>query len=134
MADSKTVLVSGATGNQGGAVARELLAHGYRVRAMTRKPLSDPARALGKLGAELVQGDLDDEASIARALAGAWGTFAVQNTWVSPKRTRQDPSACLATPRSRLTARMSRGARFDGRWMVAVLLFIPACCHCLSRR
>jgi uncharacterized protein YbjT (DUF2867 family) len=81
MADTKNVLVSGATGNQGGAVARELLAHGYRVRAMTRKPLSDPARALGKLGAELVQGDLDDEASIARALAGAWGAFAVQNTW-----------------------------------------------------
>jgi len=81
MADSKTVLVTGATGHQGGAVARELLAHGYRVRAMTRKPQSDPALALGKLGAELVQGDLDDEASIARALEGAWGAFAVQNTW-----------------------------------------------------
>jgi uncharacterized protein YbjT (DUF2867 family) len=81
MADSKTVLVSGATGNQGGAVARELLSRGYRVRAMTRKPQSDPARALGKLGAEMVQGDLDDEASITRALAGAWGAFAVQNTW-----------------------------------------------------
>ena len=81
MADSKSVLVSGATGNQGGAVARELLAGGYRVRAMTRQPQSDAARALGKLGAELVQGDLDDEASIARALPGAWGAFAVQNTW-----------------------------------------------------
>jgi hypothetical protein len=81
MADSKTVLVSGATGQQGGAVARELLAHGYRVRAMTRKPESGPARSLGKLGAELVEGDLDDEASVARAVAGAWGTFAVQNTW-----------------------------------------------------
>jgi uncharacterized protein YbjT (DUF2867 family) len=80
MADSKIVLVSGATGHQGGAVARELLAHGYRVRAMTRKPESDPARSLGKLGADLVQGDLDDEASIARALAGAWGAFSVQNT------------------------------------------------------
>ena len=79
MTDLKTVLVSGATGHQGGAVARELLAHGYRVRAMTRKPQSDPARSLGKLGAEMVQGDLDDEASIARAVAGAWGAFSVQN-------------------------------------------------------
>ncbi len=81
MADSKTVLVSGATGQQGGAVAHELLAGGYHVRAMTRKPQGDAARALGKLGAELVQGDLDDEASVSRALAGAWGAFAVQNTW-----------------------------------------------------
>ena len=81
MAESKTVLVSGATGHQGGAVARELLARGYRVRAMTRKPENDAARNLGKLGAELVRGDLDDEASVAAALAGAWGAFAVQNTW-----------------------------------------------------
>jgi uncharacterized protein YbjT (DUF2867 family) len=81
MADSKTVLVSGATGQQGGNVARELLARGYRVRAMTRKPQSAPALDLAKLGAELVQGDLDDEASVAKALAGAWGAFAVQNTW-----------------------------------------------------
>ncbi len=81
MADSKTALVSGATGQQGGAVARELLAHGYRVRAMTRKPQSDPALSLARLGAELVQGDLDDEASVAGALAGAWGAFAVQNSW-----------------------------------------------------
>jgi len=79
MASSKTVLVSGATGHQGGAVARELLAHGYRVRAMTRKPQSDSARSLGKLGAEVVQGDMDDEASIARVLTGAWGAFSVQN-------------------------------------------------------
>jgi uncharacterized protein YbjT (DUF2867 family) len=81
MADSKTVLVSGATGQQGGAVARELLARGYRVRAMTRKPQSDPALSLAKLGAELVEGDLDNETSVAKALAGAWGAFAVQNTW-----------------------------------------------------
>jgi uncharacterized protein YbjT (DUF2867 family) len=81
MADSKTVLVSGATGQQGGAVARELLEHGYRVRAMTRKPQGSQAQSLASLGAELVQGDLDDEASISKALAGAWGAFAVQNTW-----------------------------------------------------
>jgi uncharacterized protein YbjT (DUF2867 family) len=81
MADSKMILVSGATGQQGGSVARELLARGYRVRAMTRKPQSEPALSLARLGAQLAQGDLDDEASVARALAGAWGAFAVQNTW-----------------------------------------------------
>jgi uncharacterized protein YbjT (DUF2867 family) len=81
MADLKTVLVSGATGQQGGAVARELLEHGYRVRAMTRKPQGSQAQSLARLGAELVQGDMDDEASISKALAGAWGAFAVQNTW-----------------------------------------------------
>ena len=75
------VLVTGATGKQGGAVAHELLQKGYKVRAMTRQPESDAARALAKAGAEVVSGDLDDEKSIAKALSGAWGAFAVQNTW-----------------------------------------------------
>lgn len=79
---NRTVLVTGATGNQGGATARELLAGGgYRVRAMTRKPDSEPARVLKKSGAEIVQGDLNDEASLRKAMEGAWGVFAVQNTW-----------------------------------------------------
>jgi uncharacterized protein YbjT (DUF2867 family) len=81
MADPKRVLVTGATGHQGGAVARELLARGYRVHAMTRKPEGEKAQELVRLGAKIEQGDLDDEASITRALRGAWGTFAVQNTW-----------------------------------------------------
>ncbi len=75
------VLVTGATGRQGGAVARELLAKGVRVRAMTRRPESEEARVLARLGAEVVQGDFDDDASVKRALEGAWGAFAVQNTW-----------------------------------------------------
>ena len=83
MADSnRTVLVTGATGNQGGAVAHELLSGGgYRVRAMTRKPDSEKARALKQAGAEIVAGDLNDEASLRKAMQGAWGVFAVQNTW-----------------------------------------------------
>jgi uncharacterized protein YbjT (DUF2867 family) len=48
---------------------------------MTRKPQGGPARALAALGAEVVAGDLDDESSIRKALAGMWGAFAVQNTW-----------------------------------------------------
>jgi len=81
MADPKSILVTGATGKQGGAVARELLARGHRVRAMTRKPQSDNARKLATLGAEVVRADLDDAASVAKTLDGMWGAFAVQNTW-----------------------------------------------------
>ena len=76
-----TILVTGATGQQGGAVARALLAGGHKIRAMTRKPDGEAARALAGKGAEIVRGDLDDAASLEKALAGAWGVFAVQNTW-----------------------------------------------------
>ncbi len=79
--DRDVILVSGATGQQGGAVARHLLSQGYRVRAMTRKPQEARAQALAAAGAQVVAADLDDVASLERALAGAWGTFAVQNTW-----------------------------------------------------
>ena len=83
MAESdRIVLVTGATGHQGGATARELLSHGgYRVRALTRKPESEKARRLKELGAEVVPGNFDDEASLRRDFAGAWGVFAMQNTW-----------------------------------------------------
>jgi uncharacterized protein YbjT (DUF2867 family) len=75
------IVITGATGQQGGAIARELLARGHKVRAVTRKPDGPAAQELKRLGAEVVTGDLDDPASIERALAGAWGAFAVQNTW-----------------------------------------------------
>jgi uncharacterized protein YbjT (DUF2867 family) len=75
------ILVTGATGQQGGAVARELLARGCTIKAMTRKPQGERARALAGLGATVVEGDLEDSASLRRALDGAWGVFAVQNTW-----------------------------------------------------
>lgn len=75
------ILITGATGQQGGAVARELLSRGHKVRAMTRKPEGDAAQALKKLGADVMSGDLDDPKSIEAVLTGAWGVFAVQNTW-----------------------------------------------------
>jgi len=81
MANEKNILVTGATGRQGGAVARELLAKGYQVRALTRKPDEENARALAQLGAEVVRGNFDDAASLAQAVKGVWGAFAVQNTW-----------------------------------------------------
>jgi uncharacterized protein YbjT (DUF2867 family) len=80
-AGSELILVTGATGHQGGATAHELLAAGHRVRAMTRKPDSDAARALVAAGAEVVRGDLDEADSLRDALRGVWGAYAVQNTW-----------------------------------------------------
>jgi uncharacterized protein YbjT (DUF2867 family) len=81
MKDEMSVLVTGATGRQGGAVARELLARGYNVRAMTRKPDSPEAHRLAALGAEIVEGDFNRTASLVSAIGGIWGVFAVQNTW-----------------------------------------------------
>ena len=77
----RLVLVTGATGRQGGAATRALLARGVAVRALTRSPSSAAARALAALGAEIVQGDLDDAGSLTRALAGASGVFSVQDPW-----------------------------------------------------
>jgi uncharacterized protein YbjT (DUF2867 family) len=75
MPDTITVLVAGATGRQGGAVARELLQHGHRVRALTRRPTSQAAASLHVIGAEIVEGDLDDLSAVARAADGADAFF-----------------------------------------------------------
>lgn len=74
----ETVLVLGATGQQGGATARALLKDGWRVRALVRDPASAKARALEGAGAELVTGDMGDRASLDRAVAGAYGVFSIQ--------------------------------------------------------
>jgi uncharacterized protein YbjT (DUF2867 family) len=79
--EQKVFLVTGATGRQGGAVARHLIKRGHRVRALTRDPNKAAARALTEMGAEVVRGDLDDRASVERALEGAYGVFSVQNFW-----------------------------------------------------
>ncbi|GAA4099737.1 NmrA/HSCARG family protein [Streptomyces hundungensis] len=75
---SDTVLVTGATGQQGGATARALLAAGVPVRALVRDPRSKPARAIEALGAELVRADLSDRASLGPAVEGARAVFSVQ--------------------------------------------------------
>ena len=71
------VLVTGATGRQGGAVARMLLKSGYRVRALTRNSKQPAATALAAIGAEVVQGDFDQRASLDRAMRGAQAVFLV---------------------------------------------------------
>jgi uncharacterized protein YbjT (DUF2867 family) len=80
---SKTIAIAGATGQQGGATLRALVGKGFTLRALTRTPNSDAAKALQALGAEVVKVDFDDEASVRAALKGAWGAFAVQNTWTA---------------------------------------------------
>jgi uncharacterized protein YbjT (DUF2867 family) len=77
----RLVLVTGATGKQGGAVARHLMKGGFRVRALTRDPDKPAARSLAASGAEVVRGDLDDIRSVESTLRGAYGVFSVQNFW-----------------------------------------------------
>lgn len=81
-AGAATILVVGATGAQGGGVARHLLEQGrFAVRALTRKPAGDAARALAEAGAEVVEGDLADPSSLRHALEGCYGAFGVTNFW-----------------------------------------------------
>ena len=75
------VLVTGATGRQGGATARALLTRGWGVRALVRDPEAAAARALKAAGAELATGDLENRTSLAAALQGVHGVFSVQNYW-----------------------------------------------------
>ena len=81
MSERRTILVTGATGKQGGAVLRHLRRGPFELRALTRNPESEAARALASQGIRVVHGDLDDAASLKAALADVWGVFAVQNTW-----------------------------------------------------
>jgi uncharacterized protein YbjT (DUF2867 family) len=87
----KVIVVTGATGAQGGGLARAILADpggGFRVRALTRDPASEKARALEKAGAEVVAANVDDAESVRRAFRGAHGAFCVTFFWdhFSPDR------------------------------------------------
>lgn len=80
--NDKIIAVTGATGQQGGAVARKLLADGWKVRALTRDTDKPAAQELASLGAELVAGDMDNRAELNAAFKGAYGVFSVQNFWL----------------------------------------------------
>ena len=91
MADGRTIAVIGATGAQGGGLARAILAHpdaGLGVRGITRNPDSPQAQALSGLGAEMVRADLDDRGSLTAAFSGCHGAYCVTNFWehFSPER------------------------------------------------
>ncbi|MDA3631222.1 NmrA/HSCARG family protein [Saccharopolyspora sp. WRP15-2] len=75
---NRTALVTGATGNQGGATARHLLSRGWTVRALVRDPAKPAAQELQDSGAILARGDLDDVESLRAAMTGADGVFSVQ--------------------------------------------------------
>lgn len=80
----KIIAILGATGAQGGGLVRAIVNDpngGFAARAIVRDPKSDKARALAALGAEVVAGDVDDEASLRRAFAGAYGAYCVTFFW-----------------------------------------------------
>ncbi|HJQ29681.1 MAG TPA: NmrA/HSCARG family protein [Rubrobacter sp.] len=78
----RIIVVTGATGLQGGAVARHLLKDGWRVRGLTRDLGSKRAQALAALGAEVVQGDMADATSLRPAFEGAYAIYSVQNPFI----------------------------------------------------
>ena len=77
----KTILVTGSTGQQGGAVARHLLKDGWKVRAFVRDEKKESAIELEKSGAELFKGDMNDSESLDKAMEGIYGVFSIQNFW-----------------------------------------------------
>jgi len=106
MDERKIIAVVGATGAQGGGLAKAILSDpdgGFAVRAITRNPESERAKELAGAGAEVVAADLDDEESLVRALEGAYGAFFVTNFWehFSPeKETEQAGNLARAARRA----------------------------------
>jgi len=95
VSDKKIIAVMGATGSQGGGVVRAIQSDpggGFKARAITRDPNSDKAKALKDLGAEVVAADIDDEASLRKAFAGAYGAYCVTFFWAhfSPEKEQQN--------------------------------------------
>jgi uncharacterized protein YbjT (DUF2867 family) len=77
----KVVLITGATGRQGGAVIRHMRPKGWTLRALTRNPGSRVAQELASQGVEVARGDLEDPASLEGAVRGAYGVYSVQDFW-----------------------------------------------------
>jgi uncharacterized protein YbjT (DUF2867 family) len=97
MAAKRIIAVLGATGAQGGSVARALVGDpsaAYDVRALTRTPDSTAARNLARLGAEVVRADADDPGSLRQAFSGAYGAYCVTNFWEHGSPDREIAQAC----------------------------------------
>ena len=77
----KIVLITGATGRQGGGVIRHMLPKGWKLRALTRNPQSAASQHLARLGVEIVRGDLEDPASLENPVRGVYGVYSVQDFW-----------------------------------------------------
>lgn len=105
MAEKKIIAVIGATGAQGGGLARAIAADRqgpFAARAITRKPDSEKARSLEALGIEVVAADAEDPPSLERAFAGAHGAFCVTNYWelLSPEREGRQAEAMARATRT----------------------------------
>eukprot|EP01027_Heterolobosea_sp_BB2_P025318 GEZU01038851.1.p1 GENE.GEZU01038851.1~~GEZU01038851.1.p1 ORF type:complete len:289 (-),score=117.09 GEZU01038851.1:217-1083(-) len=95
MSEKKTIVVLGATGSQGGAVARALLrTNKFHVKAVTRDPTKPAAEELRKLGAEVVKGDMNDKQRLVEIFRGAWGVFSVQQFWELLSKEKEIEQGC----------------------------------------
>jgi uncharacterized protein YbjT (DUF2867 family) len=97
MSQKKIITVFGATGAQGGSLAKAILQDAnseFSVRAVTRDPQADKAKQLVEMGAEVVAGDIDDKQSVRYAMEGAYGAFCVTFFWAhfSPEREFEEAS------------------------------------------
>jgi uncharacterized protein YbjT (DUF2867 family) len=113
----RIIAITGATGNQGGSVARHLLNYPekYRVRAVTRNLRSKAAQDLAEMGAELIQADLTKQETLPVVVKGCWGVFGVTNFYdsVSSIHIFFLPSISL-----------SRNSRQEGRSLLQNLIFL----------
>ena len=119
--NNRTVLVTGATGKQGGSVARHMLGKGWNLVALTRDPKSKAAKALLEKGVEVVRGDMEDASSLDGALRGVHGVYSVPDFWsVGAKRevvqgknlsdaAKKAGIPFTATSRTRRSRRMTSG-------------------------
>ena len=104
MTSRRIIAVVGATGSQGGSVARAILCNpgdAFSVRALTRRPSSERAQALARLGADVVRADVDDPASIEQAFTGAFGAYCLTDFWEhrNPERERVQAGAMAEAAR-----------------------------------
>ncbi|OBI42958.1 nucleoside-diphosphate sugar epimerase [Mycobacterium kyorinense] len=115
MTGQKLIAVVGATGSQGGGLARAILAEpdrGLTVRALTRNTQSGSAQELARAGAEVVEADLDDEKSMRRAFDGAHGAYVVTNYWVdrTPEQEAERTRGEMELAQAEIAARAARDA------------------------
>lgn len=116
MTDKKIIAVVGATGQQGGGLVRAILADPqgrFTVRALTRNADSGTAREFATQGAEVVEADLDDEASVRKAFDGAYGAFVVTNYWAQ-RTPEQDKARTRAEMELAQAAAAARAAKDAG--------------------
>lgn len=130
--DEKVIAVCGATGQQGRAAARKLLADGWKVRGLTRDISKPQAKELAALGVEVVAGDMDKRPELEAAFRGAYGVFSVQNFWLPnvgfDGEVRQGKNVAGAAKRAGIkhlvyssVGAAQRGAgqkHFDSKWII----------------